>query len=244
MPDAIFLKLKRANKHIEELERAIDIFGKSRPYEISGKRDIQTREELLYISKAPPIPDDIPIIAGDVIQNLYCGLDYFAWEIVKASGIKTPGTSTYFPISENVPSTKDDISSYNRKVDGMRDDAKKAIQAMEPYRGRNNHFWMLHKLNNLNKHRTLLTVGFAASGGISGPVDAMKVATFNYGPLEQGSILARFPPGTKDYDKIQFFFDVALNEPEADAAAMPLLVAMRSCHSLIFRTTQALSCYR
>jgi len=54
-------------------------------------------------------------------------LDYLAWEIVKASGIKSPTSSTAFLIFEQVPTTTKQIERYERQVNGMCEEAKRAI---------------------------------------------------------------------------------------------------------------------
>ncbi len=61
-----------------------------------------------------------------------------------------------FPIAE-------DFTTYEARkagqVEGMRDDAKRAIDAARPYKGGNDALWRIHSLNNADKHRNLLTVG-------------------------------------------------------------------------------------
>jgi hypothetical protein len=242
-PDSIALKIKRADKHIDELQGIIRAFQDGRPYEVQPERDPKTREWILRIAKAAPLDENVPAIIGDVIQNLYSALDYLAWQMVVAAKIKAPSGNTAFPITEVIPTTKDQVARYDRQVDGMRDEAKKIIKAMKPYRRENNHFWRLHKLNNLNKHRDLLTIAFA-SGGTAGPVDFMRTAEFNYGPLEKGSILARTSATTIDHRNIQLFLDVAFSEPEADCVALPVLLTLRECRNLVWRTVQTLAAYR
>ena len=244
MSDPILLKIQRAQKHIDELKVVLKSFKDSGPYSVSRKRDSKTGEWLIYIADAKPIPHDVELISGDIVQNLYCCLDYLAWEMVKAAGMKKPNSFTSFPISEEVPTTDKQIDRYNRQVDGMSEDAKRAIECMRPYRRENNRFWTLHKLNNLNKHRTLLTIGFASSK-ISGPAELMIRADIaRHRPLEKGSILLRSTPDSVNHQQTQFLFDVALNEPEADCYARPLLLTMLECYSLVYRTVQSLSEYR
>ena len=43
----------------------------------------------------------------------------------------------------------------------MRKDAVDAIDAIKPYKGGNDTLWRLHGLNNIDKHRLLITVGLA-----------------------------------------------------------------------------------
>ena len=44
------------------------------------------------------------------------------------------------------------------KVDGMRLDAKEAIDRLKPYKGGNDPLWRVHELDNIDKHRALFTV--------------------------------------------------------------------------------------
>src|SRR5262249_23174019 len=50
--------------------------------------------------------------------------------------------------------------AFDKYVTGMRQDAIDAISAIEPYkRGKGHQLWVLHRLNNIDKHRLLLAVG-------------------------------------------------------------------------------------
>ena len=153
MPDAIRLKIERANQHIEELNGVIQGFMATNPYRVVSKRDAKTSEHVIYVETAHPLPLMVPLIAGDVIQNLYSSLDYLATELVAANG-QNPSTKTAFPIVKNVPFTKEEKARYEGQVDGMRQEAKKLLASMKMYRGEDNLFWALHKLNNINKHRS------------------------------------------------------------------------------------------
>jgi hypothetical protein len=43
----------------------------------------------------------------------------------------------------------------------MRKDAIDAIDAIKPYKGGNDTLWLLNKLNNIDKHRLLIAVGYS-----------------------------------------------------------------------------------
>ncbi len=59
----------------------------------------------------------------------------------------------------------DDANEYNSyaagKVKGMPASAIAAIDATKPYRGGNDVLWQIHRLNNIDKHRFLITLGSA-----------------------------------------------------------------------------------
>jgi hypothetical protein len=237
MADDIDLKLRRANKHIDELHGVVQKFKATDPYKIASKRDSESGQHIVYVHTADPMPPIIPVIAGDAIQNLYSSLDYLASKLVVANGGK-PTTKTAFPIAKNVPTTKGEIARYEGQVCGMHEEVKQLLKSLNPYRGEDNSFWRLHKLNNINKHRSLVTMGFQPS--MLGD-DSLWT---NLGPLQQGSEIARFPADCKNYKEINFLIDIAINEPEADVIHHPLITVLRGCHNMVKRTVQNFSIYR
>jgi hypothetical protein len=236
MADGIILKIERANKHIDELRGVIQEFKVTNPYKIARKCDPETGEHILYVHSADPLPPIIPVIAGDVIQNLYSSLDYLASELVIANNSPV-STKTAFPIAKNIPTTKDEIARYEGQVKGMRQQVKDLLRSMNMYRGEDNLFWTLHKLNNINKHRSLVTIGFSTSVLSSGP-------WLNLGPLQQGGEIARFPPNLEHYKDVNLLFDIAINEPEAGAINHALILVLRGCYNTVKRTVQAFEMYR
>jgi len=156
-------KTKRAREHIAELDRQLHAFFDNSPYKVGARRDSQTRKLIYYVTDAQPIPDCIPLIAGDAIQNLMSALDHLAYQIVCSdTGDNPPNPNwIYFPIA-------DDVSKYEDKKHGKMAGASQetfdAIDAVQPYKGGNDSLWALYRLNNIEKHRLLLTVGSHAAG--------------------------------------------------------------------------------
>lgn len=103
MVDDVLEKIKRANTHLNEFQSALDRFKKTNPYEVSGKRDPKTREFIYYITKADPIPPDLSVISGDVLQNLRSALDYLVSTLIIAySGPAADISKCAFPIFDEV----------------------------------------------------------------------------------------------------------------------------------------------
>jgi hypothetical protein len=236
MPDEIGLKIERANKHIEELHGVVQKFKATQPYKVASKRDPQSGEHIVYVHTADDLPPMIPVIAGDVIQNLYCSLDYLASNLVTANG-RVPTTKTAFPITEHVPATEKQIARYEGQVCGMREEAKRLLKFLNPYRGEDNLFWTLHKLNNINKHRSLVAMGFQ-------PSILFNAGWTNFGALKQGSEIARFPADFENHKQVNFIIDIAVNEPETDAVHQPLILVLRGCYNLVRRTVRDFDIYR
>jgi hypothetical protein len=150
------LKVERAKKHVIDLESAWSAFLKTNPYEIVPKDDPQAAERTYFLRQAKEIPSNISLIIGDVLQNLRSALDHVAYHlaVVNSASAKTLAT-TYFPI---FPGPVEYHAGKGRKIDGLRQDAVKAIDSVEPYGGgKGDLLWVLHTLNNVDKHKLLLT---------------------------------------------------------------------------------------
>jgi hypothetical protein len=228
----VTLKVKRAKEHVASLERELHAFIESGPYKVAHSRDPNTRQLIYYVEEAEPVPECLPLIAGDAIQNLMSALDHLAYQIVcNDTGDNPPNPNwIYFPIAN------DDVSYEAKKrgkMDGARQETFDAIDSLKPYKGGNDLLWVLYRLNNIEKHRLLLTVGSQAAGinlgqlmagiPISSTMPAELVAALEsmnvfINPADKGFPLTA---GFKLYigaidqmpnPKQQFRFDVVLNE--------------------------------
>jgi len=228
----VTLKIKRAKEHVADLERQLRAFLDTGPYKVGAKHDPQTRKLIYYVASTEPIPDCLPLVAGDAIQNLMSALDHLAYQIVcNDTGDNPPNPrGIYFPIA-------DDAAKYEagkrRRMEGAHQETFDAIDALKPYKGENDRLWALYRLNNIEKHRLLLTVGSQAAGinfgqlmasHFSGTFPGEAVALFESMnvflnpadkgfPLKAGFKLYIGAVDEKPNPKQQFRFDVALSEP-------------------------------
>lgn len=224
----VTLKVERAYDHISALEQQLRAFLESHPYKVGEKRDPKTRKLIYFVESAEPVPDCLPLIAGDAIQNLMSALDHLAYQIVCSdTGDNPPNPGgIYFPIA-------DERAKYEhkrrRKMVGACQQTFDAFDALKPYKGGNDQLWALHRLNNIEKHRLLLTVGSQAGGMHlsqlmvsanlpSKLVDAVERTNLYLNPAEKGfPLTAGFELyiGAVDENpnpKARFRFDVALSE--------------------------------
>jgi hypothetical protein len=139
----------------------------------------------------------------------------------------------YFPIAEDASKLKAGVVG---KVQVMRDDAIKAIGKIEPYKGgKGNNLWILSELNNIDKHRLLLTICSAYdSVDLATPLQkkaqklvdqhweykvALPVMSVFYKvedrqcPLNIGDELFAAPLDRKEYEQMNFRLEIAFNEP-------------------------------
>jgi hypothetical protein len=228
----VTLKVKRAYEHISAFEQQLRTFLESGPYKVGGKRDPDTRKLIYYVESAEPIPDCIPLIAGDAIQNLVSALDHLAYQLVCSdTGDNPPNPrGIYFPVADD--SVKYEANK-RRRMEGASRQTFDAVDALKPYKGGNDAIWALHQLNNIEKHRLLLTVGSEAgginlvqlmAGHLSGTFPPEAVGAFESMnvflnpadkgfPLKVGFELYIGAVDEKPNPKQQFRFDVALCEP-------------------------------
>ena len=149
-------KLERAEKHISEFEDARNIFRQENADAVQFKGDPKMQKRIYFLSKNLYVRPDVPLIIGDAIHNLRCGLDHLAHQLMcVGTGQSGPFGSVSFPIAEDSVKYK---HGPRGRMKGMRKDAIKAIDALQPYGGgRSEMLWHLHLLNNIDKHRMLLT---------------------------------------------------------------------------------------
>jgi hypothetical protein len=150
------VKVQRAKKHLVDLERELIAFGRRTQANVELTEDGPQIgiQQYRNITIRRVLPFEAISCAGDIIQNLRSSLDHLAYQLVLVNG-NQPTPRTAFPICEDCATYKRDKI---RKIEGMRDDAKEAIDRLKPYRGGNDLLWKLHSLNNIDKHRLLFTV--------------------------------------------------------------------------------------
>lgn len=154
--ERIYVKVERAKEHFQSLEGEVYAYLASKPYSVGIKRDPISRRPIYFLKDIHPTPLKISAILGDTINNLRSALDHLAYQLVWLGTGDPPSEHVYFPIS-------DDRAKYfkqgKEKIKGARAQAINAIDELEPYRGGNDTLWRLHKLNNVDKHRILITAG-------------------------------------------------------------------------------------
>ncbi len=226
-------KVERAKRHVQELQVAVKAFLDTGPYEV--RADIKGPNR---VTRVAVVPIHIAGIAGDILHNLRSAFDHIAYRAVSV-GLGQPPAKPWeieYPIADSAseyPALRD------RKVKGARKDALDAIDATRPYRGGQDVIWRINKLNNIDKHRFLLTVGSAFKAVNFKSVFETHARGFRYTgadglermsghdvtfpdfwikpanrmfPLKVGDELASY---NIDPDKkMEFAFDVAFGEPQ------------------------------
>lgn len=223
-------KIERAKKHIQELRLELQAFFDTRPYVVGTKRSPETRQLIYYLIDVRQTPAMIPVIAGEVLQNFRSALDHLAYQLVLiGTGQPGPFPHVYFPIFDSAEKYE---AGKMRQIRGMRQEAIDALDALKPYGGGNEVLWRIHRLNNVDKHRLLITVGSAFTGLDIAPHMMSLVAKTlpkdfegipvlpaiflrpadRLFPLKAGDELFIDHPDAEVNEQTQFRFDVALSE--------------------------------
>ncbi|HEY5957764.1 MAG TPA: hypothetical protein VIV60_14470 [Polyangiaceae bacterium] len=227
-------KLERAKRHYAELTSEVQRYLATQPYAIASRLDPVSARRVYYIDSVQPTPLAISAILGDTIHNLRSALDHLAYQLVWIGTGSPPSNHVYFPIADDkgrYPSQRD------KQIKGARPEAVSAIDQLAPYRGGNDVLWRIHKLNNVDKHRVLITAGSAFQsvdiGGImrremQAAHDSIpefagmvlpQIALFlkpadRLFPLKAGSELFIDAPNAVEDRSMQFQFELAFGEAD------------------------------
>jgi hypothetical protein len=228
----VTLKLMRATEHLDQLRREIVAFYAMGPYQVAHRRDPVSMRLTYFVASAAAIPDHLALVAGDVLQNLMSALDHLAYQLVCSDTADRPPNPRwiYFPIADT--QNEYDAKKFG-KMSGAGSTTFAAIDALAPYSSGNKALWKLYRLNNIDKHRLLLTAGSQAAGIHLGhlmapllketfppeAVEAFKAMNHflmpaDKGfPLQTGFELYHSAPDEEPNTELPFRFAIALNEP-------------------------------
>ena len=238
--DGAKAKIKWAIQHIAELDVAINDFlnpaDRPKPYSIVHKRNPETGQIIYYLATQTSVPNEISMLAGDILQNLRTALDYAVYALAVANG-HTPTSQTSFPIFDHALTSPDDYSIFCRKVCLAGSKTVDYILKTKPYKGGNDVLWRLHALNIRDKHRLLLVAGLAVSdinvGQHFRATREINGAVFGgWVPIQHPWILRNVgqeilvdPPDVKVNENIEFKFAITFDEPGvAEGEPMKVIV--------------------
>lgn len=233
----IQVKIERAKKHIDDLNAELRAFFAKHPYEVVSKKSSESGKLRYYLSRMAPVPLSLAVFTGDAIQNLRTALDHLAHHLLLVKlGAAATDEELNFPISN---SAKDYESLIKRKVKRLRQDAIDALLSFQAYKGgKGEQIWVLNRLNNVDKHRLILTVSSVGGSAIisnaglgrmmeqrlgipAGSFPIMKIVVYPSDPtiLKVGDEV--FPANIDTWDTLpnsenqpEFHFYISFNEPQ------------------------------
>ena len=223
----VHFKFQRAQQHAAELERRVQGFLQSAPFEVYEEEERATGDLLTRVRVHGQPPPELSTVIGDVVHNARTALDHLVWQLVLANGSQ-PGEKTAFPIARS----KDSFPSYAKKcLKGVSKQASAAIEELRPYQGGDQRFWRLHQLDIEDKHHLLIPVGAAHRNvmismtmnawedipPVTFPPLALRPADRQY-PLQDGAVVFRIMKGARESEQetsrseYGFTFEVAFGD--------------------------------
>jgi hypothetical protein len=159
------LKVKRAYKHINELETWLAAINEINADAARSYKDANPGggSHSVLVKHPPDYADCVSVIVGDAVHCLRTALDFSASSIVAAYGDNPERPPMYFPMGD----TRDGFvatAEYRRIERAMPLLAVVLADIIQPYKTGNPLFWALNRLDRMDKHRVLVpTVANAMS---------------------------------------------------------------------------------
>lgn len=217
--DGIRVKIQRTQEHIRNLYLDVDrVFNSDpRPYTLIQNLNSQSGRYELTIRQYRAVDVDLlrfSVVAGEIIHHLRSSLDHLVWQLIIANG-QDPSSFTY-PLPEFPIFSRQDKyeSSGVAKIKGVSKSAMAIIQSHQPYNGgdyRGNYLWIIHEMNNADKHR-LLNVVFTDAIIERAVIAGATLSNFTFGPAKDGTVLVSSPTEFEMDMNVRFRFDIAFNE--------------------------------
>jgi hypothetical protein len=205
----IRLKHDRAHDQLAYLDAGVRAFVESKPCTFRIEFDADRGELKIYVRELVAPPPIWGVLIGEVVHNLRSALDHLVWELViHNTGAPPRATKSGFPIF-NTEAGYDAKNHAPVLVQGVAADTAALIKSLNPFstgEGAKSPLWLLQKLSNFDKHRTLhLTSTLLRGANFSLPPLKPMVRITGYqvaraGPVKDGAEIARFslvgPPGS------------------------------------------------
>jgi hypothetical protein len=149
------LKIWRAEKHINELWRAVEKFMEKRPFRLIVKHRPKANEYLIVTKRYHKIPDPWSLMIGDVVHNLWSALDLAVYAM--ASDKAPDPHELMFPFVRKEKDLVGKIKSTQVEFAGT--EVIEYIHALKPYRDGHKILSGIYRLDTRDKHRLLILTG-------------------------------------------------------------------------------------
>jgi hypothetical protein len=174
MTDSWWLKFKRAQYHMVEIQRMTRLYVESQPYRLVQIPQPKNEPYVLYQLEIVAQPDPLmAIIVGEFIHCLRSALDHIVVACAPAQERKHAGFPVAyidpFALDANgcpVNPDKDARDSFARQIAGLADGPRALVIGAQPYKTRSPAqveqalIGILNRLENADKHRQLVLVGY------------------------------------------------------------------------------------
>jgi len=146
------LKIKRAYRHIEELQKILSEFLKSDFCSMRVDQDAKTGQALIYVESNSAPPPEMSLIIGDAVHNLRTALDHVIVQILGERGNRAS-----FPIAKE----RDNLGAhptYAKIKEVLPDLAALILEKIRIHDTGEPSIWALGAIDNIDKHNLLVGV--------------------------------------------------------------------------------------
>lgn len=157
--DKVRKKIERAKYHVRDLERHFLEFRKENCHRFRTEIDPDTGDEV-HRAVVVSTPPEFTLIIGDAVHNLRSALDHLAWQAHEFDG-GIPDKYTFFPVCD-APTEYKPVDLAKKQKFSPR--LIRLFESVQPYHSGYESLGLIHKLNNIDKHRFLFVTAFAVNG--------------------------------------------------------------------------------
>ncbi|MEA3245803.1 MAG: hypothetical protein U9Q74_06575 [Gemmatimonadota bacterium] len=155
------IKIKRANQHISDLHAAIETMAAGNRDGLAKDRTPQG-DTVVFVHFDRTTDPLWGAVVGEVLHNLRSGLNMLWRHVCENAGNPVRGEAD-FPIYAT-PEAFDAMS--RRKPKTRMQGVMEVYCALKPYKGGNAALWLLHDLNNIDKHQLVTLTNRAVTHGV------------------------------------------------------------------------------
>jgi hypothetical protein len=234
-----WLRLERAEAHINDIEAEIVAFFQANPCSMTSHEHVNEAGETWYVVKIAPtklFPKMLPAMISDAAANLRAPLDYAVCRVFDA--IPHPdvdGNRLMFPIAK----TPEGFASVmnQRKIATFSPELADIIRAAEPYEGGNDYLFALHHLARKERHVDLAEIGMmrgSRSGSITvgpGGIAYLHIPDDGWHLLDHAIPVASF--SVPDFEvRLEIPLQVSICKPDA-FLGQPVALALRNSSAAV-----------
>lgn len=115
------------------------------------------RDVVARLTNLPPLPGNLILSVDEAVHHLRSALDHAIWQLVEDNGGEQVRQA--FPVLD-----KPDRRALERSIVGTAPEVRAVVESVQPYRQRppkthrNSTTWLLHRLDVVSKHRSIIAV--------------------------------------------------------------------------------------
>ena len=204
---SVELRLERANLHLSELERLVNLYTAGRPYAVSHSIEGEFVEHVYKLQFTGRPDEHISVVVGDFLHNLRSALNYLMVGLVPSARKR----KTQYPLFDKDPFVRESGSRkyvernaagrrvWHEYTDGVRPEVLAIVKEFQPYSfgdrpGHVNLLSCLNSLSNADKHRQLSVIPM----GLEDPertiwLNGTPIVQNSSGMAKDGTVLYRSP---------------------------------------------------